>query len=406
MKRWTSLILAIVVLDAMGIGVVFPTLPGLVRLLLHGSGDVTRQFGFLLAVYSASMLFSSPVLGSLSDRYGRRPLLLASLFGTAFDGLVMAMAPTLSILYLGRTLAGITGANLTVATAYIADTTPEESRPAAFGRMNACFGIGFVLGPALGGLAATYSVRAPFFLAAALNGVGALLCLFALPESRAAGATPSPATRTRPQLNPFASFRAVGRLPGIGPLLFIFCTIVLVGQVPSVLWVIYGVSRFGWTPAVVGLSFALFGLLHAVCQALLPQPAQRRLGERGTVLAGMGVDCLAFTLFSFARSSLGAFSLIPLMSLGGVGAPALQAMLSNRAGNDQQGELQGVLTSSTSLIAIAGPVLAAYGYEFLERRLPGYPGSIWLAAILLYVPCFFVLRRRPEERQEREGERR
>jgi DHA1 family tetracycline resistance protein-like MFS transporter len=394
--RPTLLILAIVVLDAMGIGVVFPTLPGLVRLLLHGSGDVTRHFGFLLAVYAASMLFSSPILGSLSDRFGRRPLLLASLFGTAFDSLVMALAPTLAILYLGRTLAGITGANLTVATAYIADTTTEETRAPAFGRMNACFGIGFILGPALGGLVATWSIRAPFFLAAALNLLGALICLVALPESRqrpAAGLQPNPL-----KLNPFASFRAIGSLHGIVPLLFLFGVINLAGQIPAVLWVIYGVARFRWTPAIVGLSFAVFGLLHAVCQATLPQPAQRRLGERGTVLAGMVLDSIAFVVFSCARTSFAAFALIPLLSLGGVGAPALQAMFSNTAGEDQQGELQGVLTSSTSLIAIVGPLLASYTYELLQRRLPAYPGAIWLAIPLLYIPGYFILKPRAMSR--------
>jgi DHA1 family tetracycline resistance protein-like MFS transporter len=395
MRRTPSLIFAIVVLDAMGIGIVFPTLPSLVRLLLHGSGDVTRQYGYLLAVYAASTLVSSPILGSLSDRFGRRPLLLASLFGTAFDDLVMALAPTLSILYLGRILAGITGANLTVATAYIADAHPEERRAAAFGRMNACFGVGFIAGPALGGLAAMYSIRAPFFVAAGLNLAGALLCMALLPEPR-----PEVRPEVRPerlrgagpvQLNPFASIASVGRLPGIAPLLFVFASTIVVSQVPSVLWVLYGVSRFRWSAVAVGMSFALFGLLHALCQAFLPAPAQRWLGDRGTVLAGMAMDSVAFTLFSLARSSVQAFSLIPLLSLGGIGQPALQALLSNSAGQEQQGELQGVLTSITSLIAIGGPILAASVYELLQRRLPGYPGSIWLFATLLYLPCAAVL---------------
>jgi DHA1 family tetracycline resistance protein-like MFS transporter len=166
MKRSNSLILAIVTLDAVGIGIVFPTLPLLLRSLLHDGSDVARQFGLLLAAYAATMLFSSPVLGILSDRYGRRPVLLLSLCGTAFDDIVMALAPTLSILYLGRILAGFTGANLTVANAYLADTTPEDERSVAFGRMNACFGVGFIAGPILGGIVGTYSLRAPFYLAA------------------------------------------------------------------------------------------------------------------------------------------------------------------------------------------------------------------------------------------------
>ena len=203
MKRSNTLLLLIVILDAMGIGIVFPVLPLLLRSLLHGSGDVARHFGYLLAAYAATMLFASPVLGVLSDRYGRRPLLLFSLAGTAFDDLIMAIAPTLSILYIGRTLAGITGANLTVANAYMADTTSEENRAAAFGRMNACFGIGFIAGPILGGLAGAYSLRAPFYLAAVLNCIGFLICSLALPESRKPSTHREPITLA--QLNPFAS---------------------------------------------------------------------------------------------------------------------------------------------------------------------------------------------------------
>jgi MFS transporter, DHA1 family, tetracycline resistance protein len=389
MKRSNTLLLFIVILDAMGIGIVFPVLPLLLRSLLHGSGDVARHFGYLLAAYAATMLFASPVLGVLSDRYGRRPLLLFSLAGTAFDDLIMAIAPTLSILYIGRTLAGITGANLTVANAYMADTTSEENRAAAFGRMNACFGIGFIAGPILGGLAGAYSLRAPFYLAAALNCVGFLICSLALPESRKPSTHRAPITLA--QLNPFASLRAVSQVHGAARLLYIFCTMDMIGQVPGVLWVIYGTANFHWTSVTVGLSLALFGLLHAACQALLPALSERRLGRRGTVAAGMAADSSGFILFSIARSTFGAFCAIPFLCLGGIGLPALQSMLSATASEDRQGELQGVLTSFNSLVAIVGPLLAANFYEALQRQLPSYPGSIFLFTTLLYLPCFYLL---------------
>jgi DHA1 family tetracycline resistance protein-like MFS transporter len=345
------------------------------------------------------MLFSSPVLGMLSDRCGRRPVLLLSLCGTAFDDIVMALAPTLSILYLGRILAGFTGANLTVANAYIADTVPEEERSTAFGRMNACFGIGFIAGPILGGVVGAYSLRAPFYLAAALNGLGALVCLFALPESRRmAEGKRNPISLK--QLNPFASVRCVSSLPGVTRLLYIFCTMEMVGQIPGVLWVIYGTTQFHWSAVTVGLSIALFGLLHALCQAFVPQIAQRRFGESGTVIVGMSADCAGFILFSIARTTFAVFSMIPLLCLSGVALPALQSMLSNSASEDRQGELQGVLTSFNSLVAIVGPIVASNLYELLRRRLPAYPGSIWLFTVLLYVPCFVVLfRNRQPERQ-------
>ena len=397
MKRSNSLILAIVILDAIGIGIVFPTLPLLLRSLLHGGSDVARHFGLLLAAYAATMLFSSPVLGILSDRYGRRPVLLLSLCGTAFDDLVMAWAPTLSILYLGRILAGFTGANLTVANAYLADTTPEEERSAAFGRMNACFGLGFIAGPILGGVVGAYSLRAPFYLAAALNGLGGLVCLFALPESRLL-ANSARGSITLRQLNPFASLRSVSRLHGVSRLLYIFCTMETVGQVPAVLWVIYGATQFHWSTVTIGLSFAFFGVLHALCQAFIPGLVQKRFGQGGTVIAGMSVDSAGYVLFSMARTTFAAFSTIPLLSLGGVSLPALQSMLANSASEDRQGELQGVLTSFTSLVAIGGPILASNLYVFLHQRFPQYPGSIWLVGISLYVPCFVVLlrNRRPE----------
>lgn len=387
MHRGVKTVLLIVVLDAMGIGIVFPILPSLLRTLLH-HGDTARHYGYLLAAYAVAMFFASPVLGSLSDRWGRRPILLFSLVGTACDDLVMALAPTLSILYVGRTLAGLTGANMTVANAYVSDLTAPEHRAKAFGRMNAAFGAGFVLGPLLGGALGVYSLRAPFYFAAALNVAGAIVCLIGLPESHPAVPRVAPLL---PQLNPFASLTSIRELKGMKPLLYIFCTLAMVGQVPSVLWVLYGTERFGWTTFAVGCSFALFGLLHAICQVLLPDLAQRKLGPRGTVVAGMAVDSFAFVTFSLVRSAWAAFASIPLLSLGGVAEPAVQAMLSSFVSEDRQGELQGVLTSLISMIAVVGPIAVSTLYVFLERKLPWYPGAIWLVTVLLYAPCILLV---------------
>ena len=390
MNRALKTILAIVVLDAMGIGIVFPTLPALLRALLHDRGDVAQHYGYLLAAYAVTMLFASPALGILSDKFGRRPVLLLSLAGTAFDDLVMALAPTLSFLYLGRTLAGFTGANLTVANAYLVDITTEEERATAFGRMNACFGVGFVAGPLLGGLAGTYSLRAPFYVAAALNLAGAVVCTFILPETRnLSGEQRQPFALT--QLNPFASLRFLHGLQGVSRMLYVFCTMTLVSQVPSVLWVLYGTARFGWSSAVVGLSFATFGLLHGLCQAFVPGPAQRRLGAGGTLAAGIIVESISLTIFSLVRSSTQAFAVIPLLSLGGISEPAVQTMLTSSVSEQRQGELQGVLTSCISLIAVVGPIAVSALYEVLRRGLPAYPGSIWFFPVLLYIPCVAML---------------
>jgi DHA1 family tetracycline resistance protein-like MFS transporter len=395
MQRSRLLILFIVVLDAIGIGVVLPTLPALLRSLEHGGGNLVRQYGYLLAAYALTMLFASPVLGMLSDRFGRRPVLLFSLIGTAFDDLVMAMTPSLLILYVGRTLAGLAGANLTVANAYMADITTEEERAAAFGLLNACFGLGDIAGPILGGVAGMYSVRAPFYLAAALNAVGAVLCVFALPESRTVLQERKPAMLK--ELNPFGALRSITQLHGVSRMLYVFCTMDLVGQVPAVLWVIYGTTRFNWSPVTVGLSFAAFGLLHAMVQTLLPQRAKKWFGERGSVIAGVVADSSGFLLFSLARNTRAVFSIMPFLCLGGIALPSVQSMLSRSVDKSRQGELQGVLTSFNSLIAVVGPIVASNLYVVFQQRLPGYPGGIWLVPVLLYVPCFALLLRSNNE---------
>ncbi len=395
MKPRSTLILLIVVLDAMGIGMAFPTMPALVGSLLHGATNaaIARHYGYLLAAYACTSLLSSPVLGALSDRYGRRPVLLAGLFGTAFDNLVMALAPTLPILYLGRTLAGVTGASLTVATAYIVDLTSEAERGQAFGRMNACFGIGFIAGPVLGGFAGTYAVRAPFFLAAALNCVSALVCVFLLPESRPA----HPSGQRKPfslrQLNPLAPLAYIGGIPGIAPLLYIFGTISAVNQVTGSLWVIYGTTRFRWTPIVVGASLALYGLLYAVGQILLPKHAEKRLGRPGTVAFGLGADMLGFTLFGLARTTATALATMPLLAVSGIALPSLQSILSGHVDESRQGELQGVLTSITAILAVLCPLAASSLYASLQQAVPHLPGAIWFFALPAFLPCFFLLRR-------------
>jgi MFS transporter, DHA1 family, tetracycline resistance protein len=390
MQRGLKAVLLIVLLDAMGIGIVFPTLPGLLRQLLHGGSNVALHYGYLLAAYAVTMFLASPLLGVLSDRFGRRPILLLSLFGTALDDMVMALAPTVSFLYLGRTLAGMTGANMSVANAYLSDVTLPEERSKAFGQVNASFGIGFIAGPLLGGLAGQFSLRAPFFLAAGLNLLGAVICFLLLRESRPESERRARVIRVR-ELNPFGAFQALGQLHGVGRLLYVFATMATVAQVPSVLWVLYGTEQFGWSPAAVGSSFAVFGAIHALFQATLPERAQRRLGREGTVLAGIVVDSAAYGIFSVVRSSVQAFATIPLLSLGGVAAPAVQSMLTTSVGEERQGQLQGVLTSITSLVAVVGPIAVSWVYTALRKALPGYPGAVWLLTVLLYVPSVAVL---------------
>ena len=258
-NRPLIVILSTVALDAVGIGLIMPVLPGLLRDLVH-SNDVTAHYGILLALYALMQFACAPVLGALSDRFGRRPVLLVSLAGAAVDYAIMATAPFLWVLYIGRIVAGITGATGAVAGAYIADITDGDERARHFGFMSACFGFGMVAGPVLGGLMGGFSPHAPFFAAAALNGLNFLTGCFLLPESHKGERRPL----RREALNPLASFRWARGMTVVAALMAVFFIMQLVGQVPAALWVIFGEDRFHWDATTIGISLAAFGILHSL----------------------------------------------------------------------------------------------------------------------------------------------
>ncbi|MBP0581077.1 Tet(A)/Tet(B)/Tet(C) family tetracycline efflux MFS transporter [Labrys sp. LIt4] len=379
------LILGVVALDAVGIGLVMPVLPELLRNLVHADA-VAGHYGVLLATYALMQFLCAPALGALSDRFGRRPVLLASLAGAAIDYAIMATAPVLWILYVGRALAGITSATAAVAGAAIADITPEEQRARRFGLMSAFFGLGLVGGPALGGLLGGLSPHAPFLMAAALNGLNGLLALLFLPETHRGERRPL----SRAALNPIASFRWVRGLPAVMALMAVFFVMQLVGQVPGSIWVLFGENRFHWDTGAVGLSLAVFGILHAVAQGVVTGPLARRLGEHRAVILGMSADALGYVLLAFASQGWMAFVIMVPLAAGGIGAPALQAMLSREAGEGRQGQLQGSLSALTSLTSIIGPLLFTAIYA---ASLTSWNGWAWLAGALLYLLCPPLLQR-------------
>lgn len=385
MNRSLIVILATVTLDSVGIGLVTPVIPSLLRELSHDT-HVAGKFGYFLALYSLMQFVFSPVLGSLSDRFGRRPVLLVSLAGAAIDYTVMALTPLLSVLYIGRVVAGITGANMAVATAYIADISREDERAKRFGYMNACLGLGFVAGPMLGGLVGAFSPRYPFLLAAVFNGLNFLVGYFVLPESR----SPEANRTEKKSLNPIASMRWVWGVKVLLPLLSIFFVIHLVGQVPGTIWVIYGEDKFGWDARTVGLSLAAFGILFAVTQAFLTEPATKRFGERGAIVVGLLMDSTGYVLIAFATKGWMAFAVMPFLVAGGIAMPALQSLLSKQVDEGKQGELQGTLTSLMSLTSIFGPVVVTELYAAVS-----WTGVVWVAGAALYVLCFPALWRRP-----------
>ncbi|WDR03200.1 TCR/Tet family MFS transporter [Devosia algicola] len=390
MNRPLVLILAAVTLDATGIGLIFPILPALLREVTH-TAQVATLFGVMLALYSAMQFLFSPVLGVLSDRFGRRPMLLLSLAGAAIDYVLMAMAPHLWMLVLGRAIAGITSANMAVATAYITDISPEADRARRFGYFHAMFGVGFIIGPVLGGILGDSWVRAPFVAAALLNGVNFLLAFFFLPESRAGTRGARFEWRT---LNPFIPLRWALKFKPLVPMMAIFVIMNFTGTMYGTVWALFGEDNFAWSGTMIGLSLASYGLFHAGAQAFLTGPAVSWLGERWALIFGMGFEVVALAAVSVAADGWIVFALTPLFALGGIGMPALQSLTTSQVSSDKQGQLQGVLASLVSLATVFGPLF--FGFVYFTVR-PHWPGAIWIIGACVYalaLPLIWGIRRR------------
>lgn len=382
-----GLILATVALDVAGLGLVMPIIPRLLREVGH-TGDLGWRFGAFLGLYALMQFLCAPVLGAISDRVGRRPVLLVSLAGAAIDYVFMAFAPTLAWLFVGRAIAGVTGANMAVAQAYVADITPEGQRARRFGLFSAMFGVGFILGPMLGGVLGGFWVRAPFLAAAALNGINLLLALFVLPESHKGQRAPI----DRSAFNPFGALRWAAAFPALLPLLVAFAMLTIVGEVGGTIWVLYGEDKFAWDPWTIGFSLAGFGVFTALTQAFVAGPLAERFGERRALTIGILCDAFAYVAIALATKGWMAFLLLPMFCLGGVGQPAIQSLLSAQVDETQQGRLQGVLASLTSLASIIGPVVIAQVY-FASRGW--FPGLVWVAGAVLGLLCLPVLLSKP-----------
>lgn len=390
MNKALVVILAAVTLDAVGIGLIFPILPALLRDVGHMS-DVATLLGIMLALYSACQFLFSPILGVLSDRFGRRPVLLVSLAGAAIDYLIMAFAPELWMLVLGRAISGITSANMAVATAYITDISSEEERAKRFGLFHAMFGIGFIIGPVLGGILGDVWVRAPFVAAALLNGVNFALALFVLPESRKG----QPGAKfTWDTLNPFKPLKWALTFTALIPLMAIFVIMNFVGTMYGTMWALFGEDAFQWSGLMIGLSLGAFGVFHAGAQAFLTGPAVARLGERWALIVGMACELTALAIMGVATQGWILFALAPLFALGGIGMPALQSLTTTQVGPDKQGQLQGVLASLVSLASIFGPLFFSFVYYAIRGTWPGLIWIIGAGIYLLALPLMLGIRRR------------
>ncbi|WP_454256143.1 TCR/Tet family MFS transporter [Pseudomonas sp. Marseille-Q8238] len=385
MNKPLVIIFATICLDAVGIGLIFPILPRLLEDVTH-TQDIAPYIGIMIALYAAMQFVFAPVLGALSDSIGRRPMLLISLAGATINYVVMAFAPQLWMLLLGRAIAGLTSANVSVAMAYITDITTEDKRARRFGLFNAMFGIGFIIGPVLGGLLGDYWLRLPFIVAAVLNACNFLLALLVLPESR----TPSRQKMDLASLNPLRPLRWVASMKGLLPIILVFFILSATGEAYGTCWALWGGDTFQWNGFWIGLSLGTFGVCQTLVQVFLPGPATRLLGERWAVVAGITCSCSALVCLAFATQAWVVFAVMPLFALGGIGSPAFQALATRQVDPTRQGQFQGVLASTISLASIGAPLAFSTFYFAVQKQ---WPGAIWLAVVVisaLAVPLVFL----------------
>lgn len=363
-------------LDVFGIGVIIPVLPKLVEQLQGNNLQAaTHSVGWLGALYALMQFVFSPVLGSLSDRFGRRPVILMSLFGSGIDYLVLAWAPTIGWLYLARIVSGITAANFSAASAYIADVTPPEKRAAGFGMIGAAFGLGFIAGPAVGGLLGDLGLRVPFVVAAYITLLNWLYGFFGLPESLA------PENR-RPfkwsSAHPIKALTALGRWPIVMGLAWTYFLTMLAGNIYQSLWVLYTGERYQWDSKMVGWSLALVGVMAAIVQGGLAGRILKVIGERRGVYAGLLAMAVAMACYGSATQGWMLFGIILIGSLAGIGSPATQSMISQAVPPDEQGAVQGALNSITSIAGVLAPLIwtAMFSWAIAPERsmkIPGLP---------------------------------
>ncbi|MBF9059217.1 MFS transporter [Rhodobacterales bacterium HKCCSP123] len=376
-------ILATLMIDAIGIGIVFPIMPELMdRVGAADAGQGAFWGGILLASYAAAQFIFAPIVGSISDAFGRKPVLLAALAFLALDYVIMALADAFWLLLVGRTLAGLAGATYITATAYVSDITPREARAARFGLIGAAFGIGFVLGPALGGVAAAWHVSAPFWLAAGLAALNVAFGLFVLPESlRPEHRRPFGAR----DLNPFGTIFRAFRIRGLAIPLVCLGLFEFANMVYVTLWSFWGREVFGWSTLVIGLSLSAYGLLAALSQVFVMPRAIAVLGERWLMLAGLALSLVAFAGFSVATALWAVVILLPLSALTDLVPPTLTAMAANSVDEDRQGMVQGVIAALASLAAVLAPLVFTPVFGgFVGEGAPLYwPGAPFALAALI-----------------------
>jgi DHA1 family tetracycline resistance protein-like MFS transporter len=384
-KPALAFILITVFVDVMGWGLIIPVMPDLIAGMKHIPINRASSYGsWLLMSYALMQFICAPILGNLSDKYGRRPVLLFSMLGFGIDYLFLALAPTYGWLFVGRIIAGITGASFTTASAYIADISSHENRAKNFGMIGAAFGLGFIIGPALGGLLGGLGLRAPFYAAAILSLLNFLYGYFVVPESL-------DEAHRRPfdwrRANPVGSLLQLKKYPALGGLMFCLFFIYLAAYAIQGNWNFFTEYRFHWSPKMIGWSLAAVGALVATVQAGLTRIVIPKLGNEKSVYLGLMFYSIGFFLFAFATQGWMMFAFLVPYCLGGFAGPALQSIMSANVPRNEQGELQGMLTSLMSFTAIIGPALMMNLFTYFTTKAPIYfPGvSFFLGGILILV---------------------
>jgi DHA1 family tetracycline resistance protein-like MFS transporter len=398
-KAALAFILITVTLDMLALGMIAPVLPRLVESFLGGSAVSTaRMLGIFGTVWALMQFLASPLLGSLSDRFGRRPVILLSNFGLGFDYILMALAPTLSWLFVGRVISGITSATVPTALAYIADVTPPDKRAVAFGQISAAFGIGFVVGPAVGGILGNHNPRLPFWVAGALSLANAMYGMFVLPESLA---QKHRGVFSLKRANPFGSIALLRRHVSVLQLSIVLFMTYLAHQVLTSVYVLYADYRYRWTDRTVGISLAVVGICSAIVGAGLVKPAKQWLGERGAMLWGLAFGCVGFAIFGLSQTGALFWFGIPIMNLWSLTGPAAQSFLSHHVDRSEQGQLQGALNSLRGFAGLIGPGLFTLVFSFAiapnsRWHLPGAPFFLASAILVLSLPLAEVATRKRE----------
>ncbi|HSC16528.1 MAG TPA: TCR/Tet family MFS transporter [Gammaproteobacteria bacterium] len=384
-------IVVVLLIDMIGFGIIIPVMPGLIQELTGGSVSLAAQYGgWMLAAYAITQFFCAPIIGGLSDRFGRRPVLLASLFGFGLDYLFLAFAPSIGWLFVGRVIAGMMGASFVAASAYMADISTPENRAKNFGLIGAMFGLGFIIGPVIGGFLGEFGSRTPFFVTAGLTAVNWLYGYFVLPESL-------PKENRRQfdwkRANPVGTVLSVWQYKVVSGLFFVLALLYVSAHAVQSNWAYYTIEKFSWTTGMIGLSLGVVGLVFVVVQGGLIRVILPKLGQQRTVYAGLMLYAIGFLLYAVASQSWMMYAVTVVYCMGGIAGPALQGIMSSAVPPNAQGELQGAFASLMSMTAVVGPPLMNGIFAwFSSSAAPFYfPGAAMvLGAVLTSISCLLA----------------